>query len=206
MPSVGFGRRGGYSRGTRSPKTLRSSSMKAGDPVIARERVECQSSGFCCQTTETKNCQCRDVRVRKNTSLFALVVAAQVAACSGISSDTTAQFAAAPVGRPADYRQLIRTAVPAALISGAEVSELRKTVGPEPGDWVACLKTAKKAVAGAKNDINFIAVFFEGDKVIDFRQPVAIDRCESASYSPLPAAAPAKPKPLKPNKKRIPSR
>jgi len=128
-----------------------------------------------------------------------LVLAAQAAACSGISSDTNAQIAAAPAGRPADYRQLIRTAVPAALTSGAQVSELRKTVGPEPGNWIACLKTAKKAEAGTKNDVNFIAVFFEGDKVADFRQPVAIDRCESVAYSPLPPAP--KPKPLKPGKK-----
>jgi len=129
-----------------------------------------------------------------------LVLAAHVAACSGISSDTNAQIAVAPAGRPADYRQLIRTAIPAALTSGAEVSELRKTGGPEPGDWIACLKTAKKSEAGTKNDITFIAVFFEGEKVVDFRQPVAIDRCESVAYSPLPPAP--KPKPPKPGKKQ----
>jgi hypothetical protein len=139
--------------------------------------------------------------VTKYTNVLVLVIAAHVAACSSAALDTVAQVASTPAGPPADYRSLIRTGVPATLTAEAEVSELRKTVGPEPGEWIACLKSAKKAATGAKEKPTFVAVFFEGGKVTDYRQAVLIDRCESAAYSPLPPAPPPKSKQLKTNKK-----
>jgi hypothetical protein len=143
---------------------------------------------------------CGEVAIILNAMSRALIIflfimfAALTAACSSILPDGTAQIAAAPVGPPADYRKLIRTGVPNTLTNGAQVSELRKTVGPEPGDWMACLKSEIKqsdtkqgetTPAETKANIAFIAVFIEGETVKDFRRSVVIDQCESAEYAPL---------------------
>ncbi len=130
-------------------------------------------------------------------SFLAVSLGVLTAACASILPQAGGQTAAVPVGPPADYRKLIRTEVPAALTKEAQVSELRKTVGPQPGDWIACLKSDTKPDAGAKPTSNFFAVFIEDGKVKDFRRSVLIDRCESASYAPLPPPEPVKPAPLK---------
>jgi len=136
------------------------------------------------------------LNVTSRTLIFFLVIlfAALTAACSNTLQDAAAQIAAAPIGPPADYRKLIRTGVPNTLTNGAQVSALRKTVGPEPGDWMACLKSEIKqsdtkpgetTQAETKANIAFFAVFIEGETVNTFRRSVVIDQCESAEYAPL---------------------
>jgi hypothetical protein len=57
-------------------------------------------------------------------------------------------------------------------------------VAPQPADWFACLK---------REDGLVFVVFFTGDKVQDFRQPLGVDRCPSMDQ-PLPLAKAGKPK------------
>jgi hypothetical protein len=96
---------------------------------------------------------------------------------------------------PADYRKIIGAGVPAPMMNGAQVSELRKTVGGgQSGDWIACVKS------DAKPYIGFFAVFIENEKVVDSRRAVGIDRCEAAIYSPLPPPVVQKKTPPKRNK------
>jgi hypothetical protein len=127
---------------------------------------------------------------RTLTNFLAILLAALTAACSSTLPGTDAQIV--PLVAPVDYRKIIRAEVPSTLTNGAQVSELRKAVAPQLYDWVACLKTTP--------NVSFYAVFFEGEKVKDFRRSVQIDQCESADYSPLTPPAPAKKTQLKQKK------
>jgi hypothetical protein len=116
-----------------------------------------------------------------------MVMAALAAACLGAPLDAHAQ-SQAQKPTPADPRALIRrdvTLVAPATLDGAEVSELRGTGGPQPGDTMACLRTGGERAA-------YIAVFFEAGRVIDYRRAVALDRCAGAAYAQLPQAAQVK--------------
>lgn len=58
------------------------------------------------------------------------------------------------------------------------ISGLQRSVAPQPGEWVACLKL--------KSTIKY-AVFFSDGKVEMMRLPVGFDRCEtSGAHFPLP--------------------
>jgi hypothetical protein len=135
--------------------------------------------------------------------LLVVLFAALTSACSGILPSTQLTTAstpppAAPLATPpADYRKIIRAGVPAPMTNGAQVSELRKTIGGgQSGDWIACVKS------DAKPYIGFFAVFIENEKVVDFRRAVGIDRCEAAIYSPLPPPVVQKKTPAKRHKIR----
>jgi hypothetical protein len=133
-------------------------------------------------------------RSAKNCFLI-ILIATLTTACSSIISGT--QIAAEPTAAPSDYRGIIREGVPAPMTKRAQVSELHKTSGGQPGDWMACIKSDTIPYVG------FFAVFIEYGKVKDFRRSIGIDQCESAMYSPLPPAAPPaqeKDKPRKHNK------
>jgi len=119
--------------------------------------------------------------------LPAILLAALTSACSGVLPSTQLTTAsttppAAPLATPpADYRKIIGAGVPAPMMNGAQVSELRKSIGGgQSGDWIACVKSDTKPYVG------FFAVFIENEKVVDFRRAVGVDRCEAAIYSPLP--------------------
>ena len=113
--------------------------------------------------------------------LPAILIAASTAACAAITSD--AQIAAR-IAAPADYRKIISEGTPAPMTKGALVSELRKTSGPQPGDWMACVKSNTNPYIG------FFAVFIADEKVKEFRRSIGIDQCESAAYSLLPSPPP----------------
>jgi len=136
-------------------------------------------------------------------NLLAVLLAALTSACSGVLPNTQLTTAstsppAAPLATPpADYRKIIGAGVPAPMMNGAQVSELRKTIGGgQSGDWIACVKSDTKPYIG------FFAVFIENEKVVDFRRAVGIDRCETAIYSPLPPPVVKKAAPPKRSKIR----
>lgn len=101
--------------------------------------------------------------------------------------------------RPANYRQLIAEYLPdikGVSLVGAEISVLSPSVGSQWGDWVTCLK----AFGGRRP--RFFAIFFsekppqssattkeagENPYLIEARESVVTDRCETAVYSPLPS-------------------
>ena len=133
--------------------------------------------------------------------LLVVLLAALTSACSGVLPSTQLTTASTPppvaplATPPADYRKIIRAGVPAPMTNGAQVSELRKTIGGgQSGDWIACVKSDTKPFIG------FFAVFIENEKVVDFRRAVGIDRCEAAIYSPLPPPVVQKKTPPKRNK------
>jgi hypothetical protein len=106
---------------------------------------------------------------------------------------TVAQTGAPSVTPVADVAGAIRAgvvlkggAVDDGALDAAEISPLRATFGPELGDTMLCLRTP---LAGQPA---YIAVFFEGGRVLDYRRAVAIDRCAGAVYAPLPKAPPPK--------------
>ena len=113
--------------------------------------------------------------------LPAILIAASTAACAAITTD--AQIAARSAA-PADYRKIISEGTPAPMTKGALVSELHNTSGPQPGDWMACVKSNTNPYIG------FFAVFIADEKVMEFRRSIGIDQCESAAYSLLPSPPP----------------
>ena len=123
---------------------------------------------------------------------LAILIATLTAACSAILPNE--QNTAALVATSIDYRKIISEGTPAPMVKGAQVSELRKTSGPQLGDWMACVKSDTTPYIG------FFAVFIEDGKVKDFRRSIGIDRCEVAMYSPLPPATPPAQEKDKPRK------
>jgi hypothetical protein len=127
---------------------------------------------------------------------LAILIATLTAACSAILPNE--QNTAALIATPDDYRKIISEGTPAPMAKGAQVSELRKTSGPQLGDWMACVKSDTTPYIG------FFAVFIEDRKVKDFRRSIGIDRCEFAMYSPLPPATPPAQEKDKPRKHKKP--
>lgn len=124
--------------------------------------------------------------------LSAVLIAASTA-CAPITPH--GQITTARIATPADYRKIISEGTPAPMTKGAQVSDLRATRGPQPGDWMACVKSNTNPYIG------FFAVFIADEKVKDFRRSVGIDQCESAAYSPLPSPPPVQ-KNNKPGKRK----
>jgi hypothetical protein len=89
------------------------------------------------------------------------------------------------------YRQLVvASGLPRALtkaqpLAPVQISALRRSVPPQPGDWMACLRTA------VEGRVKYLAVFFRNRAVIDSRSDIEIDGCESDQYAPLPTPAAA---------------
>jgi hypothetical protein len=131
--------------------------------------------------------------IKKSLPIF--LFAALTAACSATLPST--QITSASTAPPADYRKIISVGVPATITKGAQISELQRTTAAQAGDWFACLKSDNKPTDG------LFAVFIENGKLVDFRRSVKIDRCESATYSPLaPPAPPAIQKKSPPKRKQ----
>ena len=57
---------------------------------------------------------------------------------------------------------------------------LRQSRGPQPGDWMACLRASKSG------RMTYIAIFLEDEKILDYRTAISYDRCEGESYEALP--------------------
>ena len=89
------------------------------------------------------------------------------------------------------YRQLVTFARlnslflnenPAARV---QISSLRRSVAPQPGDWMACLTAPP--LAGKQQ--RYLAVFFRNREIINSRFGIAIDGCETEQYALLPVPA-----------------
>jgi hypothetical protein len=71
------------------------------------------------------------------------------------------------------------------LSTVGQVSLLRETQGSQLGDWMACLRIPKPS------GMTYIAIFFEDEKILDYRTAVMMDHCEGQTYGPLPQRAPS---------------
>ena len=123
--------------------------------------------------------------------LRALIAAAALAlgGCSaGSFFDLPAQPTDGADAPEAYYRQLIVTSgVPGELkkddpSAQVMISGLRRSVAPQPGDWMTCLS------ASVRGRQRYRAVFLRKGEIIDSRSDVAIDRCAAEQYALLPAA------------------
>ena len=115
-------------------------------------------------------------------SLLACFFGCALCACSMLSPDAVAQRI--PGQPPTNYRKIIADgSIPSKRI-GAEVSMLRQTRGPQPGDWMACVMTSESG------HMTYTAIFFENEKIIDYRTAISYDRCEGQSYEALPPKSP----------------
>ena len=78
------------------------------------------------------------------------------------------------------YRPLAANAVRAFLNLPnipIEVSELKISVAPQPGDWTTCARTLRDG------RMSYFAVFFRERAVFDTRRSIMIDRCEQEQFS-----------------------
>lgn len=70
------------------------------------------------------------------------------------------------------------------LPGNPQVSALREASGPQPGDWIACVKS------DAPDQTARYAIFFRNNEVVASRRAVIIDKCGGGDYrqveSPLP--------------------
>ena len=83
------------------------------------------------------------------------------------------------------YQLLVSSSVAVRPLRGKpgtslQISALRRSVAPQPGDWMTCLRVQETG----KRD-RFTALFIRNREVVDYRSGVAIDRCEGESYSPF---------------------
>lgn len=62
-----------------------------------------------------------------------------------------------------------------------QISPLRMSVAPQPGDWMTCLRVYQIG----KKEI-YRAIFIRKREIIEVRSGVTIDRCENEPYTPLP--------------------
>ena len=78
------------------------------------------------------------------------------------------------------YRPLAANAVRAFLNLPnipIEISELKISVAPQPGDWTTCARTLRDG------RMSYFAVFFRERAVFDTRRSIMIDRCEQEQFS-----------------------
>lgn len=133
-------------------------------------------------------------RIRALTFLGALaaVLAAPALAqtpppAASSAASPPASAAAKPAELPQDYSRLATAYKQLAAdnaaqlknfppLAGAQISPLREARAPQPGAFMACLRTV--VMPGD------FAVFF--DDAVTIRRAVAIDRCGQASYAALP--------------------
>lgn len=64
-----------------------------------------------------------------------------------------------------------------------EVSNIRASLAPAPGDWIICLKS------NADQSLRY-AVFFQDAQYLSSRMAVVIDRCDTGPYGPAPPPPP----------------
>lgn len=73
----------------------------------------------------------------------------------------------------------IATVFAASKLPGSpEVSPIRATILTEMGDWMACLKSS------APDQPRRYAIFFQDNKLINYRIAVVIDNCDKETYAP----------------------
>ena len=121
-----------------------------------------------------------------------MLAAVALGACSSAAMPEPAQTGDHKPWPGSDYRQLVAdnafivTLRKKTSYSMFEISDLRRSAGSEPGDWMTCLRT------GVNGKLRYFGVFFKDFEVIDYRLSVVINRCEQEQYSPLPNATPPK--------------
>ena len=123
------------------------------------------------------------------------MTAAFLAGCSVVVSDplspqVSPEVQARIAALPQKYRQLAAGSLPAALdgvsLAGAEISDLIRSTGAQPGDWATCVKT------NTSGKVEYFAVFYGDGSYLSARTAVGTDNCPIKVYTLLPPKSPTK--------------
>jgi hypothetical protein len=115
----------------------------------------------------------------------AAVLCTGLTACTGISGTefVPLQRTAAPELSSlnvAAFEEFRKTKLP----GNPQVSAVREALGPQPGDWMVCVRSDEPGQTAK------YAVFFRNNEVVAARAAVVIDKCGGDDYrsveSPLP--------------------
>ncbi len=92
-----------------------------------------------------------------------------------------------------NYRQIVAANFAQNLVdhpafAALEISDLRRSLGPQPGAWMACVRQAKATQNTA------FAVFIEDHKIVNVRQAVALDGCDQERFQMISTPAATTPK------------
>jgi hypothetical protein len=117
----------------------------------------------------------RLAREKKRMRLQATFLCLSVAACA------PPQLSSTPPTLPIDA--VIATTIRYVFVENKlhgtpEVSRIRPTRPPEPGDWIICLRS------NAPDQPLLYAIFFEDNKYIRSRISIGIDHCDKETYMP----------------------
>jgi hypothetical protein len=118
------------------------------------------------------------------TGLLAVAALALSGCSGGTMFDTPPHQADAYETVHAFYRPVVAHAVQGFLgVSSAliEISELRRSIPPQPGDWATCARAWKGG------QLFYVTVFIRGRTVFETRRSIVIDRCEHEQFSVIPS-------------------
>jgi hypothetical protein len=128
---------------------------------------------------------------------YVLVVAATLGGCSAseLVQNWTPPALQPDLSQP-NYRRVVadnlKTIFPnQAALGQMEISGIRSVDHLKGPAWLVCLKL------DASGHPQHYAIFIQGDKVIDQREGIMIDRCHTETYTPFEAPPPP-PAPKKP--------
>jgi hypothetical protein len=128
--------------------------------------------------------QCGGFAVRA----YVVVLAVVLSNCS--ASDIIQDWTVAPapdLSQP-DYRRIIGESIDKLLpgrkpTDELEISEMRPVDQLRGPAWLVCLRV------DARRNPKHLAIFIRGNKIIDWRSGLVIDRCHKASYVPFDVPA-----------------
>jgi hypothetical protein len=117
-----------------------------------------------------------------------IVALALLGACTSVlSPDLRIESEAGP----ADYQVLVAKDLVGlkdrAFTGPFEISPLRQTRLAQPGDWMACVRTA------VQERPTYLAFFMREGRVVERRIAVLIDECAQEQFQPLPEYRPPTP-------------
>ena len=105
--------------------------------------------------------------------------------CLGLVGCATSTPKTATLPTSAVLAAAIQTVFIEARLGGApEVSVIRSSFQPLPGDWVVCLR------GNGPDRAQKYAIFFQNGQYLSSRIATVADQCDEQAYVPAPAAAP----------------
>ena len=116
--------------------------------------------------------------------LLCAVLAGSLGACSGLGMmEPPPRIVSQPPSDAALEKSLVMVATTVKWVGIIEASPVRHAHLIAPGDWIVCAQSSVRDLSPP------YAMFFNGDKLVDYRIAVEIDDCRRAPYAPATALA-----------------
>jgi hypothetical protein len=116
--------------------------------------------------------------------LLCAALAGSVGACSGLGMmEPPPRIVSQPPSEAALEKSLVMVATTVKWAGIIEASPVRHAHLLAPGDWIVCAQSSVRDLSPP------YAIFFNGDKLVDYRIAVEIDDCRRAPYAPATALA-----------------